>query len=1588
MSQKNSKPVIFLAFANEQGGTGHQGYLRKLPEEVRHLQGILGKAEQRGLCELVVRPNATLEQILEVFQSPEYRDRIAVFHYGGHASEAGLYLESDNAGAHEASAEGLAVFLGQQSGLELVFLNGCSTRGQTQGLLDANVSAVIATSQAIDDDVATAFAGHFYGGLAGGATLGAAFNEAEGAVVSDRGADPARLYRHIGGAEAGHVIADEFPWHLFVRPGAETTRNWNLPDAADDPLLGLPELSKMDLPQRPYRQLNYYEEQDAELFFGRGFQIRELYFLMTDPAAPPIVLYCGQSGVGKSSLLNAGLIPRLKHRTPDPHEVRAFRRRRGAGLSLMMRRQLGADSGASLHAAWLELESLGKPVTLIADQVEEVFTRPNPDRPAELDEFLDGLVAVYANRAQRPQGKLILGFRKEWVQDIKRRLEDRKLPHTVRYLESLDRRGIVEAIEGPASTDRLRAQYQLEIEGGLAEMIADDLLEDREAPVAPTLSILLTKMWDQAFRENRKAPKFTIDRYLDLKREGLLLDDFLEKELAGLRKWNPEVVDSGLALDVLAFHTTALGTAERRTRAELDATYSHRADVMEGLLQQSKDRYLLVDGAQEQDGTETEVTRLAHDTLAPLVRQRFKDSDKPGQRAERILENRAVDWQDGKTGVPLDDADLSTVEEGERGMRGRVGPEQRLFEASVEERKIRRRRRVVLLMVLAAMFIAIVAFIYVNFRQGQALIAEGKKTQAEACRVHAAAVTARADAQQDSLLASLLLSSLHNYDEPRHGVQVALGVAQKPIPLTLMSGHGDSVNTVACSPDQTRVVSASSDDTARVWSFGADDEAVALVKHTDRVNGAVFNRNSLYVLTWSDDGDVYRWPAKGGEANLVARIGEPVIKAEFYPRDDRFVMVAAADGSVGIWWTGSLQSARDAGVCCIGPDTGAEACEPVPGEAIEPLGNGDPTCQVRSLDPPLTGFIETAEFSPNGDFLLARDEDYEVRLWSAPDYCELVLRDFLPDFPEGEIREAVLGGSVAGAGTFLALISEHDGVSRVTRWSLGEGGGASSGAERCGFAQRTLQPPTGLDIGKRVIKSARFSPDGQRLVTGYDDGGATYWDVSGDTPTPLDMGQHHEEAVTSVEFSDDGELLATASTDDTAVVWDITSLESGLQALGGEGMAGGDASAPKPSMVLVGHKGNILGTAFCGNDSLLATASADNTVAIWDLERLAEPRLLARQKSAALDVDLNRDGTLVAAAYDCEKGKPCAPALLLDYEKGEPPIKTLGYSRTVDFTDGAGPYEDQVLTVSGDPPKDKDTDIVWSRVQQWPVAAGGPSTVAELKGLSFSSASYGRDGRLMVVAREDDGVDIRDLVDRDVSIGCCDAHGSGNWYAEISPDGRYVATAGRSGFGLGVVPPAGASSQAAPEVQFRERNRTIDKAVFSHDSQYLASAGRRTVRLWSTANGDQIRVFPDNTGKGSGHEDRILSVAFSHDDSLLVSASQDGTARIWNTDGSGESIVLRVDGCKAEDLGCAIKDAVFTPDGSRVVTASADGSVRVWRYRWPDLLEYLEGSTRVRLTDRQRAEFFEEDDDDRAALIRACEDPTRRAPAGTSVGKS
>jgi hypothetical protein len=810
MANDRPLPIVLLVYANDRVDPAK--HLRSLSEEIGRIREALQAAEHAGLCQVLIEANASAGRIFSVFQDPRYRNRIAVLHYAGHANGYQLLLESASGGHGAAYAEGLAAFLGQQRGLELVFLNGCSTEQQVQGLLDANCAAVIATSQTIDDEVAMDFASRFYEGLGGGAGLEKAYNEAVSAIISKKGSQPRALY--WGDTAAEEALANRSPWDLHVKDGGESARLWNLPDAVGNCLFGLPKLPQLDLPESPFRHLEWFAREHAEVFFGRDCRIRELLLAVTTEGAPPIVLYYGQSGVGKSSVLDAGLLPRLEM----THRVHYLRRDQTRGLLGTVLAAFGNAEG-TLGKAWCSAEGeQGLPMLVVLDQAEEIFTRPNAKQPDELDTFIGGLHDIFGQPAHRPRGRLILGFRKEWLPEIDKRLEQRRLPRSRLFLETMDRRGVIEAITGPARFARLRDFYKLEIKAGLAEEIADDLLADRESPVAPTLQILLSKFWELAREEDFANPKFTRERYLTLKRDGILLGDFLEQQLRTLKQWRPEVVQSGLALDVLEFHTTPKGNAAQHTAEELRTRYAHNGEAIGDLVKKCKEGYLLSDIPSIQLAP-PDVTRLAHDTLAPLVRERFEKLERPGQRARRILENRAVYWADGETGFVLDEADLAVVEAGAAGMRVWTDDEERLVKASrtAAERRRTLRKRWIAVAVIGLLAIAF-AGLFSAWQWHQA-----KRQERMAI---ARLQVSRALAVRDSYPQRALLLATEAVKRPLETDDVRLGGPETLLRDLIAStgglplrGHKGEVWALAFDPQGRWLATASADKTVRLWDL-------------------------------------------------------------------------------------------------------------------------------------------------------------------------------------------------------------------------------------------------------------------------------------------------------------------------------------------------------------------------------------------------------------------------------------------------------------------------------------------------------------------------------------------------------------------------------------------------------------------------------------------------------------------------------------------------------------------------------------------------------------------------------------------------
>ena len=659
------KPIILLAF-------GEATQRPNLRAEATELGDIFQQSELGRLCEVVERQNASIAELFDLCQNPDFWRRLAIFHFGGHAQSGAAFLEPLNGGGDQGAALPFSQFLGRQTGFQLFFVNSCASP-ELIAALRAPGKVVIGTAPLIDEQIAVEFCSRFYRSLVSGSPIRTAYYEAEAAIQMAHGRDERRtLY------QADAPLKDHLPWNLYLRPGAEYNAKWSLAEAVDNPLFGLPVLPDQPLPEQPFRHLRWFRCEDAELFFGRGFQIRELFDKVTAPRTAPIILFYGQSGVGKSSLLEAGLLPRLE----GDYAIHYLRRQPELGLRATLAALFpeAKEPATSINQAWRNLEAeLDKPLIIILDQVEEAYTHLPSDSDREVANFIEALDTLFGPPAPPLRGKLVLGFRQEWLADIETRLKERKLFHAKVLLENLDRRSTIEAITGVSRSPRLQQHYGVTIDPNLPEVIADDLLADRQAVIAPTLQILLTKMWDRT-TETQAAPHFSLDLYQSLKKEGLLLEDFVDQQLAALAKQHPEAVNAGLALDILMFHTTPLGTSAKRSTEQFSESYPHQE--ASDLVRACKRLYLLSQTFAGQGQPST--TQLAHDALTPLIRRRFRESDRPGQRARLILETAMREWQGQARGTLLDKQSLALVEQGQPGMRALTPQEEALIQKTRE----------------------------------------------------------------------------------------------------------------------------------------------------------------------------------------------------------------------------------------------------------------------------------------------------------------------------------------------------------------------------------------------------------------------------------------------------------------------------------------------------------------------------------------------------------------------------------------------------------------------------------------------------------------------------------------------------------------------------------------------------------------------------------------------------------------------------------------------------------------------------------------------------------------------------------------
>jgi len=1219
----------------------------------------------------------------------------------------------------------------------------------------------------------------------------------------------------------------------------------------------------------PFRGLAAFGAKHAPVFFGRSRDITKAIDRLKDAAEKgcPFLLVDGASGAGKSSLVRAGLVPRLTAAGVVP-SVDIWR------VAVMRPAEIVGDPFAALARALLVAESdlpeaeQGRPPALPelsasdfprADDLAALLAHADASAPKPILSTFSAIEQTARekegySRAVKVALLLVVDqldelFGADIGNDIRARFAQ-----LLRLLARSGRVWVIATLRADLFDHFLSQKdlKQLKDDGSSYDLAPPDAAALAEIVRAPAAAAGLV------YESDTKTGERLDERLLaDAERADLLpLLQFTLNQLFEAR----ERRDHGGQLTFAAYR--ALGGLEGAVEKEAEAAFARLGATEQARLP----RLLRELVAPAGDATMTAaraafdirpvpLADAAYDEASARLVQALIDarillsSGEGGQATVRLAHARVLDSWQRASKIVADNADFyrirAEVEEQRRrwDAAGRrrdllIGRGRPLAEAESIVRNFsgelptatrefvrrsgRRARLMQTLTAAAAVIFAAVAGVAVyEWRHTVSLQREAVEKRDQLLVSQSRFLVDRANqGNQAGDAGTAMLLALQALPDTRSGVgrpmvheaEAALFAAYQDLKERIvLKGHDGVLWSARLAPDGKRIVTASEDKTARVWNAENGDQLAILRGHTEGVRVASFSPDGRQVITGSTDKTARLWNAETGQQSAVLE-HDGVVRSAAFSSDGRRVVTASDDKTARIW---DVQTGKQ-----IAALTGH-------------------TARVRD-----------AAFSPNGRYVLTSSDDKTARLW---------------DSKTGEPVHILEGHTQSVRGVAFspdgerAVTTSLDHSARV--WSVETG------------KQSVI-----LGHGD-VVTSAAFSPDGQRIVTASDDNTVPIWDA-----------QMGERIVTlsgrTAVYSPDGRSIVT-SDGDTARIW--------------------NADNGKLAMVLRGHRSRVTGAVFSPDGRSVLTASDDKTARLWSAgtETNTQMAVLAAHTGSAGRAVFSPDGRRALTASDDNSVR------LWDAEAGRQ-IATFtraGSGMAAFSPDGrlvAIPDNNTVVV------RDANTGEREDRIFQGHSAA-------------VQSVAFSADGRRIVTASDDRTARVWDL-QTGGQIAALTEHTAPVRSAVFSPDGlRVVSTQTPQRSGNVTIVTSNDSVALLWDalsgrviLRFEGDMVQLYDATFSPDGKRIVTAsGDNTARIWDAATGKPIAVL-------SGHSDSVLSAAFNSRGDKIVTASADETVRVWDAEAMTTIAVLK-------GHSGAVWSAVFSPDGERILTASDDTTARIWR---------------------------------------------------------
>jgi WD40 repeat protein/DNA-binding winged helix-turn-helix (wHTH) protein len=1171
------------------------------------------------------------------------------------------------------------------------------------------------------------------------------------------------------------------------------------------PAFGWPPPGDQD--RAPYRGLRALEAEDAAIFFGRDAEIIRGMDQLRDMAETQVdrlLLVLGASGAGKSSFLRAGLWPQLslddarflplpvirpldavisgasglvaslsgafarlgKVRPPGP--LKAALAARGAAALEEQLQELSALAQVRL----LNVDASAPPPTLVLpiDQTEELFAT---EGTAEAETFLSLLASVLTGQARVLAIGTIRTERYHQVQSDALLSGVRRVLFDLPPIPDYDYRQVV---EGPAQRSA-GGPRNFTVEPALTEQLIRDATG---ADALPLLAFTLERLWTDYGAQGR----LTLDDYIAMggvkgSIEAAVAGALAHPAQAPAIPAEKRAQDAALRTAFIPWLVRvdpATHTALRRPAPAEMIPVASRAIVERFVAA----RLLVTD---LRDGVD--MIEVAHESLLrqwpSLVAWLEADAADLAQMEEVC--RAASEWErNGRRDAWLDHRadrlvaaeallrreDFRVRLEGSGIAYVAAAREAAERDRAARERALARQARTQRTMWWALAAVAIVLTLGLgnalrqqrtNQRmQAQLEVRQTALDNAEVDRLVTISAFETEKGQLDSALRISARAAQHSAGRDISRKTQSLARAQLSATLWLsrwrlvLAGHSGSLYHAAYSPDGTRIVTASSDHTARVWDAATGRQITVLEGHTDWVMSAAYSPDGTRIATASVDHTARVWDAATGRPIVVLNGHTAMLYFVAFSPDGTRIVTASKDRTARIWDVSNgkqiavlnghsdelptaVFSPDGAHIATASYDRTARIWDAATGRAMTVLSGH-------------TDVLDSAAYSPDGTHIVTTSDDHTARIWDA------------------------------ATGQQIAVLNGHTDEVLYAAYSP-DGSRIVTASKDC--TARIWDAMTGRQLAvlnsSSALTSATFSPDGAHIVTASLDRTARVWDS---VPGPqIAVLNGHTDWLQSAVYSPDGTSIVTSSLDDTARVW--------------------DAATGRQIAVLNGHTGGVYSAGYSPDGARIVTAANDHTARVWDSATGRQITVLKANTHQLVSASYRPDGLRIVTAsgdrtarvWDATTGRQITALFghgdgvsSAAYSPDGAHIVTASRDGTARVWDAATGRQITVLnghtawvrTAAYSP---DGTSIVTSSLDDtarvWDAATGRQIAVLNGHTGGVYSAGYSPDGARIVTAADDHTARVWDsATGRQIAV--LTGHTSSVYFAAFSPDGTRIVT--------------------------------------------------------------------------------------------------------------------------------------------------------------------------------------------------------------------